>query len=50
MRSPKGSKGENSVYELDIFRLNGEKRTIIVTAVPHIDPEKGFLGTYGVFS
>ncbi len=42
-------KGIKSVYELDIRRPNNEIRTIIITAVPLTDKEKGFIGTYGVF-
>ena len=43
------SQGEASVYELIITLKNGENRTIIVTAVPRLDQNGGFLGTYGVF-
>jgi PAS domain S-box-containing protein len=42
-------KGNKSVYELEIVRSSGEKRNIIVTAVPKRDNENGFVGTYGVF-
>ena len=42
-------KGKKSVYEIDITRPNGEKRNLILTAVPHTDKDKGFIGTYGVF-
>jgi len=42
-------KGIKSVYELDIQRPNKDVRTIIVTAVPLINKEKCFVGTYGVF-
>ena len=45
----KRSLGEKSVYELTISPLNSENRIIVVTAVPCLDQEKGFLGTYGVF-
>ncbi len=41
--------GIRSVYELDILRPNGEKRTISVTAVPQNDKGGMFLGTYGIF-
>jgi PAS domain S-box-containing protein len=41
--------GQKSVYEFDIIRPNGERRNIILTAVPQNDGEKGFLGTLGVF-
>ena len=42
-------KGNKSVYEIEIIRQDGEKRVIIVTAVPQKDKEGGFLGTHGVF-
>ncbi len=38
-----------SVYELHIERPNGEKRSIVVTAVPRFENENDFIGTYGVF-
>jgi PAS domain S-box-containing protein len=41
--------GNISVYELDIMRPNGEKRTILITAVPQHNKEGAFSGTYGVF-
>jgi len=41
--------GIRSVYELDIIRPNGEKRTISVTAVPQNDKDGIFIGTYGIF-
>jgi len=43
------AKGIKSVYERCILRPNKGLRTIIITAVPLIDKEKGFVGTYGVF-
>ncbi len=42
-------KGNKNVYELEILRLNGEKRNILVTAVPQFDKEKLFIGAFGVF-
>jgi PAS domain S-box-containing protein len=44
----KRAQGKKSVYELEVLRPNGVKRNIIVTAVPLIDKESGFVGTYGV--
>jgi PAS domain S-box-containing protein len=41
--------GEKSVYELEIKRLNGEKRNLLITAVPQFDAQGQFLGTFGVF-
>ena len=46
----KRTQGIQSVYELDIVRPNGEKRTIIISAVPQNDKIGGFVGTYGIFS
>ncbi len=43
------AQGDKSVYELEIIQPGGEKRNIIVTAVPKRDIENGFVGTYGVF-
>ena len=44
------SQGKKSVYELEIIRPNGEKRTILLTAVAKTDKDGGFIGTYGLFS
>jgi PAS domain S-box-containing protein len=41
--------GNKSVYELDIIRPNGEKRTIKITAVPKFENGNEFAGTLGVF-
>jgi len=43
------AQGIRSVYEVEIIRPSGEKRKLVVTAVPHHDKTLGFLGTYGVF-
>jgi len=43
-------KGIKSVYELEIIRPNGEKRTISVTSVPKNDKDGIFIGTYALFS
>jgi PAS domain S-box-containing protein len=43
------AQGNKSVYELEILRPTGEKRNIVITAVPHFDKEKTFVGTFGVF-
>jgi PAS domain S-box-containing protein len=42
--------GDNSIYEFEIIRPDGEKRTVLITAVAKTDQEGRFLGTYGVFS
>jgi len=41
--------GNRSTYEIDIIQPTGEKRIIIVTAVPQHDKNGVFTGTYGVF-
>jgi PAS domain S-box-containing protein len=46
----KRTKGENSIYEFEIIRSDGEKRTILITAVAKTDQNGQFMGTYGVFS
>jgi PAS domain S-box-containing protein len=41
--------GERSVYEIEISRPKGEKRNLLITAVPQFDGQEKFLGTFGVF-
>jgi PAS domain S-box-containing protein len=41
--------GEKSVYEIEISRPNGEKRNLLITAVPQFDSQGQFVGTFGVF-
>ncbi|NMB76694.1 MAG: PAS domain S-box protein [Myxococcales bacterium] len=41
--------GRSSVYEMDIVRPDGQRRTILVSAVPRRDPEGGVSGSYGIF-
>ncbi|MCX5976172.1 MAG: PAS domain S-box protein [Coprothermobacterota bacterium] len=41
--------GEKSVYELEISRPNGEKRNLLITAVPQFDSQGKFVGAFGVF-
>jgi PAS domain S-box-containing protein len=41
--------GEKSVYETEISRADGEKRSLLVTAVPQFDSQGKFAGTFGVF-
>lgn len=43
----KRQQGQKSVYELEIFRLDGEKRTISVTATPWFK-DGVFAGTFGL--
>ena len=42
-------KGESSNYEFELTRLNGEKRNVVITAVPQYDDDKQFVGTHGIF-
>jgi PAS domain S-box-containing protein len=41
--------GEKSVYEIEISRPNGEKRNLLITAVPQFDSQGKFMGTFDVF-
>ena len=41
--------GEKSVYEIEISRPDGEKRNLLITAVPQFDSRGKFMGTFGVF-
>lgn len=41
--------GRRSSYEIDIIRKDGEKRRLLLTAVPQQDLQGGFVGTFGVF-
>mgnify|MGYP000471755375 CR=1 FL=1 len=41
--------GRSSVYEMDIIRSDGQRRTILVTAVPRRDSEGRVIGSYGIF-
>ena len=40
--------GITSVYELDIIRFNGERRTVLVTGSPKLDNGE-WVGTFGIF-
>ncbi|MFH1807176.1 MAG: ATP-binding protein [Pseudomonadota bacterium] len=41
--------GERSTYELTIRRGDGEQRTILVTATPHVDDNGALIHTFGIF-
>jgi diguanylate cyclase (GGDEF)-like protein/PAS domain S-box-containing protein len=41
--------GEKSIYEIEISRPNGEKRNLLITAVPRFESQGKFVGTLGVF-
>jgi PAS domain S-box-containing protein len=41
--------GEKGVYEIEISRPKGEKRNLLVTAVPQVDSQGRFVGALGVF-
>jgi PAS domain S-box-containing protein len=42
-------KGQKSSYEIEIQRSNGEKRSLVITAVPQSDSDGNFIGTLGIF-
>ena len=42
--------GTTGRYEMEITRPDGEQRTILVTATPHMDAEDRHVGSFGVFS
>jgi PAS domain S-box-containing protein len=42
-------KGERSTYEFELTRINGEKRNVVITAVPQYNEDKQFVGTHGIF-
>ncbi len=41
--------GRTSTYELQIIRLDGQWRTLLVTARPRFDANGDFLGTFSIF-
>jgi PAS domain S-box-containing protein len=41
--------GEKSFYEIEISRPDGEKRNLLITAVPRFDSQGKFMGTFDVF-
>jgi PAS domain S-box-containing protein len=41
--------GKSSIFENEIIRPDGEKRNILVTAVPQFDENQNFIGTYSIF-
>jgi PAS domain S-box-containing protein len=41
--------GEKNFYEIDIKRIDGEKRTLLVSASPHLSNEGIFLGSFVIF-
>jgi PAS domain S-box-containing protein len=48
-QSDRRQAGEKSVYEIEISRPKGEKRNLLITAVPQFDGQGKTLGTFGVF-
>ena len=42
-------KGQRSSYEIDITRYDGEKRNILISAVPQFDDNGKFVGAYCIF-
>jgi len=43
------AKGEKSVYEVEVVRLDGEKRHVSVTAAPWFNRDGEFIGAFGLF-
>jgi len=41
--------GKKNTYEVSILRPDGEKRILLVTAMPRLDRNKGTISTFGVF-
>jgi len=41
--------GQKSIYEVEVLRLDGQRRWIIVTATPQYDTNGKFSGTFGIF-
>ncbi|MCX6282422.1 MAG: PAS domain S-box protein [Bacteroidetes bacterium] len=41
--------GQKSIYEVEVLRLDGQRRWIIVTATPQYDANGTFSGTFGIF-
>lgn len=41
--------GEKSTYEMEIVRPDGQRRTLLVTAVPRTDKSGQFVGSFGLF-
>ncbi len=41
--------GQKSMYELEILRLDGERRWIVVTATPQYDGAGKFISAFGIF-
>ena len=41
--------GQKSIYEVEVLRLDGQRRWIIVTATPQYDANGKFSGTFGIF-
>ena len=41
--------GQKGIYEVEVLRLDGQRRWIIVTATPQYDINGNFSGTFGIF-
>jgi len=41
--------GQESTYEFELTRPNGEKRSVLIIAVPQFDDNIKFIGTHGIF-
>ena len=42
-------KGQESTYEFELTRTDGEKRNVFIIAVPQFDDSNKFSGTHGIF-
>ena len=41
--------GQESTYEFELTRPEGQKRSVFITAVPQFDENNKFIGTHGIF-
>ena len=41
--------GQKNIYEVEVLRLDGQRRWIIITATPQYDINGKFSGTFGIF-
>jgi len=48
-QTQKRMQGQKSIYEVEVLRLDGQRRWIIVTATPQYDSNGTFSGTFGIF-
>jgi len=41
--------GQKNIYDVEVLRLDGQRRWIVVTATPQYDANGAFSGTFGIF-